>query len=83
MMKRYGIPFAPHGCGNDPDGPCGGCVKRAAWGHWGHRSRWAVRQLWPLTYRTRYRTTDGQEWFEVWRMWFGRVFAGDRIKVGG
>jgi hypothetical protein len=80
-MNRYGVPFAPHGCGDAPDGPCEGCAKRAVRGRWGHRVRWLLRQLFPLTYRTRYHTMDGTEWFVVWRMWFGRVFAEDKVAV--
>jgi hypothetical protein len=35
---------------------------------------WCVKQLLPLTYRTRYGDAAGQH-FTVWRMWFGRCFA--------
>jgi hypothetical protein len=81
-MNRYGVPAAPHGCGNLPDGPCEGCVKLAMIRGPFHKARWLVRQLLPLTYRTRYHTADAQtEWFVVWRMWFGRVFAEDRVAV--
>lgn len=45
------------------------------------RIRRAVRWPVPLTYRTRYSTDDGSEWFCVWRMWLGRVFAVDRVKI--
>ena len=35
---------------------------------------WYLRQLLPLTYRSHYRTSDGTKQFDVWNMWFGRVF---------
>lgn len=75
-MRRWGIGTAPDGCGEEGDGPCESCVTRAV-----RRGRWAALQLLPLTYRSRYHTLDGSEWFVVWRMWFGRVFALDRVKV--
>ncbi len=34
---------------------------------------WRVKQLLPLTYRSRY-SVDGQPHFSVWNMWLGRVF---------
>ncbi len=42
---------------------------------------WALKQLLPLTYRSRYRTSDGKSWFAVWRMWFGRVFDHECVEV--
>jgi hypothetical protein len=86
-IKRFGIGLAPEGCGTDPnEGACENCVMWAV-----RRGRWAVRQLLPLTYRTRYRTVDGwdedgqailgPEWFVVWRMWLGRVFAYERVMI--
>lgn len=42
---------------------------------------WHLRQMLPLTYRTRYRTADGRPHFAVWRMWFGRVFAHDDVAM--
>lgn len=68
MFKRLRI----HS-GTCPDGPCTACKA--------NHMRWRVRQLVPLTYRTRYRTMDGQQHFAVWRMWFGRVFAHDEVTV--
>jgi hypothetical protein len=38
------------------------------------RPAWALRQLLPLHYRTRYTDSDGRRHFVVWRMWFGRSF---------
>lgn len=35
---------------------------------------WSLKQLVPLTYRTRYSDGSGQRRFVVWRMWFGRCF---------
>lgn len=42
-----------------------------------NKLKWYVRQLIPLTYRSRYRTDDGLFHFAVWRMWFGVVFDYD------
>ena len=44
------------------------------------RPAWAFRQLLPLTYRSRYRDASG-EWFVVWRMWLGRCFAVESVRV--
>lgn len=37
---------------------------------------WCLKQLLPLTYRTRYEE-NGKKRFVVWKMWFGRSFAID------
>jgi hypothetical protein len=42
------------------------------------RLKWYVKQLFPLTYRSRYGTGDGVH-FVVWRMWFGRCFDIDDV----
>jgi hypothetical protein len=42
---------------------------------------WILRQSIPLTYRTHYRTADGQRWFCVWRMWMGRCFAVEHVAM--
>lgn len=52
---------------------CVACVAR--------RVRWSVRQLLPLTYRSRYSTEDGRSWFTVWRMWLGRCFTVQTVEV--
>jgi hypothetical protein len=41
---------------------------------------WYLRQLLPLTYRSRY-TENGRRHFAVWRMWFGRVFDHDDVTL--
>jgi hypothetical protein len=43
--------------------------------------KWALRQLVPLTYRSRYQTGDGVNHFSVWRMWFGKVFSHDDVII--
>lgn len=43
-----------------------------------HRALWMLKQVFPLTYRSRYSDADGQH-FVVWRMWFGRCFATDDV----
>ncbi len=35
---------------------------------------WYAKQLLPLTYRSKYKTQNGNSNFAVWRMWFGKVF---------
>ncbi len=39
---------------------------------------WTRKQLFPLTYRTRYEE-DGVRHFCVWRMWLGRCFDIDDV----
>jgi len=43
---------------------------------------WYLKQLLPLTYRSRYLASDSCQRFCVWRMWLGRCFAIDDILVG-
>jgi len=35
---------------------------------------WCLRQLLPLTYRTKYRDAEGNKHFCVWNMFLGRCF---------
>lgn len=79
-MKRFGVPTAPNGCGNDPEsGVCESCTMRAA-----RRGKWMIRQLLPLKYSTYYFTggENVNEFVNVafWRMWFGRVFSHESHK---
>lgn len=46
-----------------------------------NRIVWTLRQLLPLTYRTRYTDNSGKRHFCVWRMWFGRCFSIDDVVV--
>lgn len=39
---------------------------------------WYIKQLFPLTYRTRYKE-NGKPHFCVWRMWFGFCFNIDDV----
>lgn len=48
------------------------------WRYRWQRIGWIVKQLLPLTYRSRYKT-EKESRFCVWRMWFGRCFAIDDI----
>lgn len=41
---------------------------------------WYVKQLVPLTYRTRYEK-EGQKHFTVWKMWRGRCYAIDDVVI--
>ena len=43
---------------------------------------WYVKQLLPLTYRSRY-TQDGKEMFCVFNMWFGKVFNSETVEIKG
>jgi hypothetical protein len=40
-----------------------------------------LKQLLPLTYRTRYFDGNGRLHFAVWRQWFGRCFQTDDVVV--
>ena len=42
---------------------------------------WIIKQLFPLTYRTYYSDQEGQRYFCVWRMWLGRCFDVEHVKV--
>ena len=42
---------------------------------------WYFKQLLPLTYRSRYRDSDGRRHFTVWRMWGGRCFDVEDVVV--
>lgn len=41
---------------------------------------WAVKQLLPLTYWTRYEQS-GEHRFVIWRMWFGRCFDVTDVRI--
>ena len=43
---------------------------------------WYLKQLLPLTYRSRY-AEGGKEIFCVWNMWFGRCFNVESYEVKG
>lgn len=45
--------------------------------------KWYLRQLFPLTYRSRYTDGDGRKHLAVWRMWFGQVFGHDDVVIAG
>lgn len=42
---------------------------------------WRLKQLLPLTYRSRYRDARDRCHFAVWRMWFGRCFGVDDVVI--
>lgn len=42
---------------------------------------WRLKQLLPLTYRSRYRDAEDRRHFVVWRMWFGRSFGEDDVVI--
>ena len=44
--------------------------------------KWYLKQLLPLTYRSRY-AEGGKEIFCVWNMWFGRCFNVESYEVKG
>ncbi len=46
------------------------------------RIYWYLKQLLPLTYRTRYSDDAGRH-FCVWRMWLGRSFQIDDFLISG
>jgi hypothetical protein len=78
MFNRFGISYAPEGCGNE-GGACYACVAR--------KVRRSIRQLFPLRYSTYYGTNDmddgkGPQFvnFTEWRMWFGKVFNHQSVR---
>ena len=42
-----------------------------------------VKQLFPLTYRSHYGDEKGNQYFAVWKMWFGKVYKHDCYDVAG
>jgi len=42
---------------------------------------WYLKQLLPLTYRSRYTDSSGHRHLAVWRMWWGRVFDHDDVII--
>ena len=44
--------------------------------------KWCLKQSFPLTYRSNY-SSDGKQYFSVWKMWFGKCFKHDKIEVVG
>lgn len=44
---------------------------------------WYVKQLLPLTYRSKYKDTNGKRYFAVWKMWFGKVYKHDCYDITG
>ena len=41
---------------------------------------WYLKQLFPLTYRSFYKQ-GGKQYFDVWKMWFGKVYKYDSVVV--
>lgn len=48
-----------------------------------HSLAWYVKQLLPLTYRSNYRDEKGNQYFEVWKMWFGKVYDAEAYDITG
>ncbi len=46
------------------------------------RIKWYLKQLFPLTYRSKYRE-EGIMYFAVWKMWLGRCYNHDRYAIQG
>lgn len=42
---------------------------------------WYLKQLLPLTYRTRYKE-NGKQMFTVWKMWLGKSYNIDKFVIG-
>lgn len=42
---------------------------------------WYLKQLLPLTYRSKYQDSEGNKHFTVWRMWFGKCFNIDDVVI--
>ncbi len=45
------------------------------------RIKWYVKQILPLTYRTKWRDENGILHFCVWNMWFGHIYNTDEFVV--
>lgn len=45
------------------------------------RLKWHLKQLIPITYRTKYTDGDGKRHYTVWNMWFGFCFNIDDVVV--
>lgn len=45
--------------------------------------KWAIRQLVPTLFRSRYTDSEGDRHFCVWWMWLGRCFGVDDVVVAG
>lgn len=43
--------------------------------------KWYLKQLLPLAYWSKYRDDTGQQYFSIWRMWFGHVYDLQVFKV--
>jgi hypothetical protein len=44
------------------------------------RVKWCIKQLLPLTYRSKYGEA-GKRYFSVWNIWFGKVFNYDKYQI--
>jgi hypothetical protein len=42
-----------------------------------------ARQIFPLTYRSRYSDSDGNRRFAVWKMWGGKVYRHEDFVLAG
>ncbi len=45
------------------------------------KTQWRIKQLLPLTYRSRYKDGADKMHFCVWRMWLGRCFSIEDVVV--
>lgn len=46
-----------------------------------NRILWYLKQLFPLTYRSHYKTKSGKPHFAVWKMWFGRCYKIEDFEI--
>jgi len=44
-----------------------------------NKLKWIIKQILPLTYRTKYVDEKNRKHFVVWKMWFGRQFNIDNV----
>jgi len=42
---------------------------------------WRIKQLVPLTYRSRYSDAEGMKHFCVWKMWLGWCYRVDDVAI--
>ena len=45
-----------------------------------NRLIWMIKQLLPLTYRSKYKEKD-KSYFTVWKMWLGKCYDIDKVEI--
>ena len=45
------------------------------------KTKYYLKQLFPLTYWSKYKTPDGKTYVAIWSQWFGKVFNNCNFEV--